>query len=312
MKLRIVSTLVCCLLAGVATAANAQEERGFYIGFEAGLAADDTLEASVSGVNHPTMCDILLYRDVPGAADPSVFPECNDNTSRLLGTSRHDGGTRFAGSINFGFDFGRLRIEVEHLNRGQKGGTVPTLTSRENPGLASKSAEWSPLDPPSSTVSDSHRRELVANVLWDIENESAWTPYVGLGLEVARANLRYSTRFVRKTLAQGYQDVDPPLTILDRPAAAAGTVSLLDSEFSDYLFGVQVLTGVDRRLRDNMDFMIKARWTQFKDLTTDPTTWLMVRSHEPVRADGVTPSDTVQEFSKPGGIGVTVGLRYRF
>ena len=244
MRSRNGKTLVCCLLAGVATAATAQEDRGFYIGFGAGLSADDTLETSVSGVNHPTMCDILLYRDDPGADDPSVFPECNDSTSRLLGTSRHDGGTRFAGSINFGFDFGRLRIEIEHLNRSQKGGTVPILTSRENPGLVSKSAEWSPLDPPSSTVSDYRRRELFANVFWDIENESAWTPYVGLGLGVARANLRYSTRFVRKTLAQGYQDVDPPLTILDRPTAAAGTVSLLDC-------GVQRLpvrrAGLDRR-----------------------------------------------------------------
>ena len=50
---------------------------------------------------------------------------------------------------------------------------------------------------------------------------------------------------LRKTLAQGYQDVEPPLTVTDRSAAAAGTLSLLEPDVSGMLPGVQIVGGVD-------------------------------------------------------------------
>ena len=66
------------------------------------------------------------------------------------------------------------------------------------------------------------------NVHYDFQNDSRWTPFVGAGTGMARTKFRYGRHLLRKSIAQGYQDVDPPLTIADRPAAAASTLSLLD------------------------------------------------------------------------------------
>ena len=134
---------------------------------------------------------------------------------------------------------------------------------------------------------------------------------MGIGAGWARANLRYRASLVRKTLAQGFQDVEPPLTVADRPAAAAGSLSLFDNEFRDDLFGYQVLAGLDHALGDRTSFTIKARWTQFADLTGSAV-WKTIRSHEPVQADGTTPFGSDLEFDGIGYVGVSAGLRYRF
>ncbi len=53
-------------------AAGAQEDRGFYLGFEAGTTHAATLGTVLAAVNHPTRCDALLYPD-PAMAE--VVPE---------------------------------------------------------------------------------------------------------------------------------------------------------------------------------------------------------------------------------------------
>ena len=92
----------------------------------------------------------------------------------------------------------------------------------------SKASEWSPVYPPTEIISGYRAQQFFANVHVDFANDSRWTPSVGAGVGMARTHLLYSRRLVRKTLAQGYQDVEPPLTVADRPAAAAGTLSLLE------------------------------------------------------------------------------------
>ena len=65
--------------------------------------------------------------------------------------------------------------------------------------------------------------QFFANVYYDFQNPSNWTPFVGAGAGMARTSYRYGRHLLRKTVAQGYLDVDPPLTLADRPVAAAGT-----------------------------------------------------------------------------------------
>ena len=154
-------------------------------------------------------------------------------------------------------------------------------------------------------------QETTAKTYWDFENDSSWTPWVGVGAGLARTHIRYRASLVRKTLAQGFQDVAPPLTVADRPAAAAGSLSLFDSEFRDEVFGYQVLAGIDHALGDRTSFTIKARWARFADLTGSAV-WTLIRSHEPVQADGTTPFGSDLEFDGLGYVGVSAGLRYRF
>ena len=55
-------------LLGTAAAARGQTDQdGFYVGLELGRAHASTLTSSVTGVNHPTRCDRLLY---PASTSP--------------------------------------------------------------------------------------------------------------------------------------------------------------------------------------------------------------------------------------------------
>ena len=295
-------------ILGAAGIAGAQEDRGLYLGFEAGQADAATLGTVLTAVNHPTRCDSLLYPD-PGMAPTDAV--CRDNTSRPLFDNSFELGAKVAGGVSIGYDLGKLRLELEHLSRHQGGQTVPLRTASGNVALAGKGNEWSPVDPPTESVSDFSSRELFLNGYWDFENDSSWTPWVGIGAGWARTHLRYRASLVRKTLAQGFQDVEPPLTLADRPAAAAGSLSLFDSEFRDEVFGYQVLAGLDHALGERTSFTIKARWTRFADLSGSAV-WKMIRSHAPVQADGTTPFTGDLEFDGIGYVGVSAGLRYRF
>ncbi len=146
---------------------------------------------------------------------------------------------------------------------------------------------------------------------YDFTNGSRWTPFAGAGVGMARTDLRYSRRLVRKTLAQGYQDVDPPLTVADRPAAAAGTLSLLEPDVSGTLPGFQVVGGVDYAVGERTSIGLGAHWARFGELTED-VVWSVVRSHEPVRADGTTPFSGEVTFGSFQYWAVTLGLKYRF
>lgn len=222
-----------------------------------------------------------------------------------------DLGSKFAGGVSIGYDLGRLRLELEHLSRHQGGLTVPLRTASGNVAIAGKGNEWSPVDAPTESVSDFSSREFFVNAYWDFENDSSWTPYLGIGAGWARTNLRYEVRLLRKTLAQGYQDVTPPQTLADRPAAAAGSLSLFDDEFQDDVFGYQILAGLDHALGDRTSFTIQLRWTRFAELTGSAV-WTVIRSHAPVQADGTTPFTSDLGFDGLGYVGASAGLRYRF
>ena len=82
-----------------------------------------------------------------------------------------------------------------------------------------------------------------------------------------------------------------------KPPAAAGTLSLLNTEFTDTLFGFQFLGGLDYALTEKVSIGMKARWASFQDLEGD-TVWDLIRSHRPVRADGETPFDSKLTFQR--------------
>ena len=301
---------VLAVLFCVGTAARADDhDRGPYVGFHAGYLDASSLDSGVTALNHPTKCDVLLYPD-PSLA-PTGDPECQADTPTPFSETRQDPGGAFTGFLTGGYDFGSVRLEAEYTVRRHVGEGVPVLPAPGNAALTGKGGEWSPLDPPTETIRSITSRELFLNGHWDFENNSSWTPFVGVGVGVSRTRVLYSIRFVRKTLAQGYQDVEPPLELVNRPAEAAGTLSLFDCELGDTLMGYQLLAGLERSLGDRTSFGGKARWTRFDDLN-DVGEWQLIRSHEPVQADGVTPFVSAHEFDPIGYLGVTAGLRYSF
>ena len=291
---RLAIALGLCMLVSVG-AANAETSRqGFYAGIELGFANAEDVGSILSGVNHPTQCDILVGGNPSG-------PGCADTTPETLTANSFDLGTGFLGGVSIGYVLDRFRIEFEYLNRSQGGDSLPWRFGGNV--IGGKLPEVSEIDPPSEHVSDFSAHQFFINAYYDFLNSSRWTPYVGAGVGWARTSLDYQARFLRKTVAQGYP--------ADKPQAAAGTLSLLDTELTDTLFGFQFLGGLDYALTEKVSIGMKARWASFQDLEGD-TVWTLIRSHKPVRADGTTPFDSKLTFSDIQYWALTFGLKYAF
>ena len=289
-------------------AVPAEGRDGFYLGAELGLADAATLESDVSGVNHPTRCDRLLYGGSPPAFT-ATDPVCTDSTPRSLTNNAFDLDTGFAGGLAAGYRRGAWRFELEYLHRQHGGETRPLQTPAANAALAGKSAEWA--ETPTERVSEFRSNQLFANVYHDFAGASRWTPYLGAGLGFAETRLRYSNRFLRKSLPE-YTDIEgTALTAADRPPAAAGTLSYLDTKLEETLFGFQLLAGADYALTERTSVGVKARWARFEELE-EGAVWNQIRDHAPVRADGVTPFSSDQRFDDIEYWAVTVALKRRF
>ena len=212
-------------------------------------------------------------------------------------------GAGFLGGVSVGYALDRFRVEFEYLNRSHGGDSALWRVHGENVPLVDKNDEVSTLDPPSERISDFSAHQLFVNAYYDFLNNSRWTPYVGAGIGWARTSLDYEARFLRRTIAQGYPAGKPP--------AAAGTLSLLNTEFTDTLFGFQFLGGLDYALTEKVSIGMQARWASFQDLEGD-TVWDLIRSHRPVRADGETPFDSKLTFSDIQYWALSFGLKYSF
>lgn len=307
---RAVAALGMNMFLLAATAAHAQDDRsGGYVGLNLGLAGSSRLDSAVSAVTTPTRCDRLLYDD-PALA-PSGDPACTDTTPRQLSSNGFSPGLGFTGGFSAGYAFGRPRIEFEYRARTQGGDVSPLIEAASNQAVVSKTLEWSPVSPPTESVSNYRVHQVFANLYFDFPNDSRWTPFLGAGAGLARTDLRYTRRLIRKTLDQGYQDVEPPLTLADRPAAAAGTVSLLQPDLRGTLPGFQILGGLDYAVGERTSIGVNAHWARFGELSQN-VTWSLIRSHEPVRADGTTPFSGTVTLSSFQFWGVTLGMKYRF
>ncbi len=56
---------------------------------------------------------------------------------------------------------------------------------------------------------------------------------------------------------------------------------------------------------------VNLHWARLEDMAED-VVWSLIRSHERVRADGVTPFSSHLTFDNFEYLGLTLGLRYRF
>ena len=60
----------CAVLVGMPAAADAQDDRrAFYVGLQLGVVNASAVGSSLSGVNHPTRCDVLFH---PSSVTPTV------------------------------------------------------------------------------------------------------------------------------------------------------------------------------------------------------------------------------------------------
>ena len=96
-----------------------------------------------------------------------------------------------------------------------------------------------------------------------------------------------------------------------RSLAAAGTVSVLDTQLSGTVPGFQLLAGVDYALSDAGSVGALIPWVQVRDVDHHAL-FDTIRSHVPVRADGTTPFDANVALGNPDYLAATFSLKYRF
>ncbi len=284
----------------VAVPAAAQDsDRGFYLGFGAGVSRADALDVPGWGVDQGTRCDVQQEQGV-------VDPTCSDGTPSIIGVTAFDAASGTAAGLRLGYDFGRYRLELERQLRHGAERSGDPLGVSQDAGLASKASEWSASMPPAA-LSGFRGEEYFLTVLREWRAGERWTPYVGLGAGWARVRVRYAMTFIRKTLAEGYQDVEPPLTLEDRPAEAAGTVSVFDQTFRGDVFGWQAVVGAEYALTERTGLRFGLRRADFRDLARTGQ-WASVRSLKPVGDAG----DMPVEFRGLGYAALEVGLTHRF
>ena len=269
----------------------------FYIGLEAGFSISGDFDFSHSFVNQPTRCDPFLY---PSGAAPTDGECAAGQISMVEGVFAP--GTGFAGSAVLGYTLGNgLRLEAEYLHRrqGSYNRAIPLGLSRDDV-LDQKSSEWDANDPPSERIYDLSTHHVFFNAWYDLRTGSRLTPYIGGGVGIASTTMHYAGRFLRRS------DLGPePWQV-----AAAGTLSHIDTELGNTGWRFQVAGGIDYALRDNVSIGAKVRWIRSGGFDDNGKLWTQIRSHDPVRSDGVTPFTSDFNVGDANRWVMTAGLRY--
>ena len=146
------SVALCLSILGMADAASGQSLRnGFYTGLELGRANASPLTSSVTGVNHPTRCDRLLY---PASTSPPASDEaCRASTPTVILRNAFDLGGGAVSGLLAGYRADRVRVEVEYLTRSQ-GPATAAVGATTNVVLQGKDTEWSDDQPPREWIRD--------------------------------------------------------------------------------------------------------------------------------------------------------------
>jgi opacity protein-like surface antigen len=280
-----------------------------YVSLRVGAAYSSGIDESLVAVNHPTRCDVLLYRGT--GEQPPADPACRTDTpARLWGNSFALGTGSVAGAA-LGRTGRWVRYELEYLHAGLGSDRALAGGAATNAAFAGKQSEWSSADLPTEQLSDHSIDQLFANVYSDLHNGTRWTPFVGAGVGYARVSTRYYVRWTRKAIPDYLAiEFDPDWPDAAK-RAAAGTVSVLDTRISQTVPGFQILAGVDYALSDAVSVGAVGRWVQLGDVD-HRAQFDTVRSHAPVRADGVTPFDVDVALGNLDYVAVTLSLKYRF
>ena len=179
------------VLAGLPNAASAQSERqGFYAGLQLGVANATPVNSSLSGINHPTRCDVLLY---PRSVRPPVHdPACLNTVPAVIASNEFDHGRGLASGVMVGYAAG---VECGWRWTPPPGTWVITRrrsATRLSAALQGKGSECEQRSTATHEwIGDYAAHQFFADAYYDVRYASNWTPYVGAGIGMAATELSY-------------------------------------------------------------------------------------------------------------------------
>ena len=124
-----------------------------------------------------------------------------------------------------------------------------------------------------------------ANLYYDYHSDSKFTPYVGIGIGLAKVSVDYRTLWQRSTNPdehRGLRDREGHGTPDEAGIALNQKLRALtydQAKMSDTLFGYQALAGVDYQVSEPLTIGLKFRYAMFGEFE-DESEYTKLRGHD--------------------------------
>ena len=302
MRLTLVFFAAVTLCTSTVTHASEPARHGLYVGIELGASQSRSIRSTRTNVGIPTNCDQWLPPvDIGGLRLPLPAQQCQPR-SLPASTSEFDLDTGWLAGVQVGYDgHGPFRIEAEYQHR-RHGGEKVSLFVPGDP----KQKEFSVRD---EEIDRLRSDSLFANLYYDFTQpvRFALTPYVGAGIGLSRIEIDYSAISTRRD-ETALRALDPP-----RHPGAAGQSSVADKTLSDWLWGYQLMAGVDYALTERRLLSAKLRYANtlgnFRD---DSHAWRSLRGHASTVSPGGAPVHYGISTGGQSFWAISFGLRHHF
>lgn len=301
-----------CAVAFAAFAPPAAGE-GFYVGLEAGAALARTLSSTRTNVGVETNCDQHLVNE--DRSMPRTYVVDPKSRERLLvplpaadcqprplprAASEFEPGAGILAGASAGYaGSGLVRFEIEYFFRRQGGDRADLVVPGD-----SKQREFVER---SEEIGAIRTHNLFVNFYHDFRGAASQelTPWIGTGVGAARVALDYAATSIR-----GSADA---LRALGRNPNAANTTSRADDTMSDWLWGYQLMAGLDYALSARHVLTAKLRYGGFfTDFEDGGKSWKPLRGHASTVAPGGAPIHYGIEAEGFGFFAASAGIKFLF
>ena len=295
---------------------------GFYIGGELGLAVAPEMDLKGNDNDYGTLCDkhinptgFQTTENPGGLASPTDCSNVPTERQTVWFHNGIDGGTGLLAGVSLGYRMGSFRVEGEYFYRGTTYDSTASSTIINDEETTRKAEQE--LDRFDGAVDDVLSHNFFANLYYDYQSDSKFTPYVGVGVGFARVSLDYFTVWRRKV---DYSDIntfkdtvsgEDSHTASDLNRVLAGTTTIGRGKLSDTMFGYQIIAGVDYWVSEPVSIGLKFRWADFSEFE-DGREWDQLRSHP---STNLRPGDPVRYIMSTDDIqfwGVSLNMKYQF
>ena len=283
---------------------------GFYLGMDLGVAVAPEMDVQTGGLDDwadpdigqsGTRCDKTINPDGLQTDVEGLCPE--DGVPRAWGPfpASFDGGSGILAGLAVGYRLGSFRVEGEYFYRGTN------YDSTDNPYPEGIGDGYDYIE---DAVDDVLSHNFFANLYYDYRSDSKLTPYLGIGIGLAKVSVAY------RTLWQRSRDLDQIEVFGPGPGKELneeirGALTFDRARMSDTLFGYQALAGVDYQVSEPLTVGLKFRYADFGGFE-DESAYTHLRGHASVAGD---PPRPVTYYIKTDDIqfwGVSLNMKYQF
>ncbi len=301
----------------------AQADSGFYVSGDLGANFSKSVGFTGDSNDVASHCDALTN---PGLNGCNTGDFAYTNTFIPDWAVDFDGGQGILLGTAIGYSIGDnnpqhifsgLRMEVEYFYRQSRHNQSSQVRGLSG-ATQQKIDRGEFADGPYETLGSVVSHNLFANMYYDFDNDTRFTPYLGvgggLGITTADWGSNWTRTLDKEAIRQGLikdgrQDLADNAMYVDR---LTGSSSAAHTALDDVLWGFQILFGVDYTLSERTSLGLKGRWVKFADFS-DGIVWDPLRSHAPyVGANNTDPVSGNMSTSDIEFFGISLNMKYHF